>query len=309
MPAMSNDLNRRIGERLRAVRTARRLTNERLSARTNGVVSKHQISNIERGRTRPSIEAACALAKALGHVSAAHLLCLDVLAAPATDAPPGPIAPARQVSCAMFIERARAVHGERYDYSQTCADWTDTTHRVLIGCRQHGFFEQLPHSHLKGHGCPQCGIERIREHHALDAETVKQRVSARWPEIELISASFTGYNATAQWRCRRHASTFSKLPERLFYAHVPPCPDCRREAERAQRREERSRDAIADLVAWIELHSGAADAALYWHWLDGALRQEIAAELGITRDVVQARLVRIERLLDAVDGDAPSAGR
>jgi transcriptional regulator with XRE-family HTH domain/predicted RNA-binding Zn-ribbon protein involved in translation (DUF1610 family) len=309
MPANDQDLNNRIGERLRAVRMARGLTNERLSARTNGAVSKHQISNIERGRTRPSIEVACALAKALGHVSAAHLLCLDVAATSDAAAPPGPIAPARQVTCEMFIERARAVHGERYGYSETCADWIDTTQRVVIGCHQHGPFRQLPHSHLKGHGCPQCGFERIRARRQLDAETVQQRVSERWPEIELISASFTGYNATAQWRCLRHQTIFSKLPERLFYGTVHPCPDCRREAERAQRREERSRAASAYLVGLIEARLGVEAATLYQHWLDGALQKEIAAELGITRDVVQARLVRIERLLDADDGDAPSAGR
>jgi Zn finger protein HypA/HybF involved in hydrogenase expression len=51
-----------------------------------------------------------------------------------------------------FIEKAKAVHGDRYDYSKTSAIPT----KVEIVCPKHGSFIQSPDNHLKGSGCPKC---------------------------------------------------------------------------------------------------------------------------------------------------------
>ena len=61
----------------------------------------------------------------------------------------------RDRCAAIFIERAKQIHGERYDYSSTkygknCED------RLVVGCRQHGEFKISPSNHLKGKGCPSC---------------------------------------------------------------------------------------------------------------------------------------------------------
>lgn len=70
-------LNRRIGDRLRSARQAHGLSLSQLSARTGGTLTKSRISNYEQGIRRISIEAAQAIASALGSVTAAHLMCLD----------------------------------------------------------------------------------------------------------------------------------------------------------------------------------------------------------------------------------------
>lgn len=54
----------------------------------------------------------------------------------------------------VFIEKARAVHGDRYDYSKTV--YVRNRDKVTIICREHGEFEQKPTIHLKGCGCPRC---------------------------------------------------------------------------------------------------------------------------------------------------------
>lgn len=53
-----------------------------------------------------------------------------------------------------FIRRAKVVHGNRYDYSMV--NYKLATQYVKIICPEHGVFEQVPHSHLKGAGCPIC---------------------------------------------------------------------------------------------------------------------------------------------------------
>ena len=53
-----------------------------------------------------------------------------------------------------FIEEARAIHGNKYDYSKV--KYNGAHEKVCIICPEHGEFWQTPHNHLKGHGCPFC---------------------------------------------------------------------------------------------------------------------------------------------------------
>ena len=56
-----------------------------------------------------------------------------------------------------FIRRAREIHGDKYDYSSVI--YQHSAVRVKIRCREcDHIFEQIPHSHLQGHGCPKCSI-------------------------------------------------------------------------------------------------------------------------------------------------------
>lgn len=53
-----------------------------------------------------------------------------------------------------FIAKARAVHGDKYDYSRTV--YTKNADKVIIVCPVHGEFVQQANAHLQGHGCPHC---------------------------------------------------------------------------------------------------------------------------------------------------------
>lgn len=55
-----------------------------------------------------------------------------------------------------FIEKAKIVHGSRYDYSKV--EYTRVHNKVIIICRNkgHGEFSQEANSHLQGNGCPIC---------------------------------------------------------------------------------------------------------------------------------------------------------
>ena len=54
-----------------------------------------------------------------------------------------------------FIEAARKVHGDKYDYSRVQYSKNGSA-KVLIGCPKHGYFLQQPYAHLAGCGCPKC---------------------------------------------------------------------------------------------------------------------------------------------------------
>ena len=55
----------------------------------------------------------------------------------------------------LFIEKARAVHGDKFDYAKTV--YTFSKLKVTITCPEHGDFEQLPSNHTsRENGCPAC---------------------------------------------------------------------------------------------------------------------------------------------------------
>jgi hypothetical protein len=68
----------------------------------------------------------------------------------------------RSVSCRLgtdtFVAKARAVHGDKYDYSLVSYTYNRT--KVFIICSTHGPFEQKPDAHLRGRGCKRCADEQ-----------------------------------------------------------------------------------------------------------------------------------------------------
>ena len=57
-----------------------------------------------------------------------------------------------------FVQDAKQVHGNRYDYSDVHYKHKDFN--VVIICHKHGAFYQSPHNHLLGSGCPKCASSK-----------------------------------------------------------------------------------------------------------------------------------------------------
>jgi hypothetical protein len=53
-----------------------------------------------------------------------------------------------------WIEKAKKVHGNKYDYS--LVNYIDCKTKIKIVCPKHGQFKQNPTNHLTGQGCPHC---------------------------------------------------------------------------------------------------------------------------------------------------------
>lgn len=67
----------------------------------------------------------------------------------------------RKLTTQEFIDRARKVHGDRYDYSKTkYISWNTP---VCIICSKHGEFWQKAGKHLSGHRCQKCKESRGEE--------------------------------------------------------------------------------------------------------------------------------------------------
>ena len=58
-----------------------------------------------------------------------------------------------------FIKKAKAVHGDKYDYSKV--EYKTNRIEICIICPKHGEFWQTPANHLRGRGCKKCAFEKI----------------------------------------------------------------------------------------------------------------------------------------------------
>lgn len=67
-----------------------------------------------------------------------------------------------------FIEEARKIHRDKYDYSQV--KYVNSRTKVKIICPKHGIFEQTPHGHLTGRGCYKCGNKKQQQSRCLTTE-------------------------------------------------------------------------------------------------------------------------------------------
>ena len=90
----------------------------------------------------------------------------------------------RRSNTQIFIDRAKKVHQDTYDYSAT--EYVASDKKLKIICRIHGVFEQLPGSHFRGQGCPFCqeshGERKFADflnHHGIRYEREKTFESCR----------------------------------------------------------------------------------------------------------------------------------
>ena len=68
----------------------------------------------------------------------------------------------------QFIEKAKIIHGDKYDYSKV--DYVNPKTKVCIICSEHGEFWQKPYNHLNGQGCSKCRYETLSNKYKKSTE-------------------------------------------------------------------------------------------------------------------------------------------
>ena len=66
----------------------------------------------------------------------------------------------KTINLQEFIERAKKVHGDRFNYSKVIYKNSHT--KVIIICKKHGEFEQIPKTHWEGSICLLCSREESK---------------------------------------------------------------------------------------------------------------------------------------------------
>ena len=97
-----------------------------------------------------------------------------------------------------FIKKAKAVHGDRYDYSKV--QYVHNKTEVCIICREHGEFWQKPKNHLSGYGCPICsGRKKMRT-----SDFIKKARSVHGEKYDYSKADYKGNTEKVCIICPEH---------------------------------------------------------------------------------------------------------
>ena len=117
-----------------------------------------------------------------------------------------------------FIKKAREIHGDKYDYSQST--YVNGITKLKIVCPIHGVFEQTPSKHLSGQGCPKCGHNSFMTTETLIEEARKIHDG----KYDYSKTKYIDYNTKVCIICPEHGE-FWQYP----YQHIDRkngCPKC-----------------------------------------------------------------------------------
>ena len=123
----------------------------------------------------------------------------------------------------LFIEKARKVHGDKYDYSKV--NYQNGKDKICIICPEHGEFWQTPSKHLYGNGCPKCGVKERGEKCRVSYLTFLKRACAihgnkyEYPGIENLQTLHSKITII----CKHHGP-FTQLAYDHLNGHG--CPVC-----------------------------------------------------------------------------------
>lgn len=117
-----------------------------------------------------------------------------------------------------FIEKARKIHGYKYDYSKV--EYINYNKDVIITCNIHGDFPQTPHHHLNGCGCSAC---RADERRMTKEEFIKRAKEIHGNKYDYSLVDYKGCNIEVQIICPIHDS-FPQKPNNHLQGQG--CPYC-----------------------------------------------------------------------------------
>lgn len=103
-------------------------------------------------------------------------------------------------SAGKFVEKCRAIHDSKYDYSQVV--YTHNRDKIKIICPAHGPFTMAASNHLQGGGCPTCT--------KVLASSVNTWKSTHWDEMGRKSKNFDSYKVYTI-KCWNEKEDFYKI--------------------------------------------------------------------------------------------------
>lgn len=115
----------------------------------------------------------------------------------------------RKISKEEFIQRARKVHGDKYDYTNTIIG-IQLVDKGWIKCPEHGLFEQSLSCHLSGDGCAKCS----GKYNLSNEEYLEECERIYGTKYDLSKVKFVNNNSNVIIGCKEHG--FVEVNARSF---------------------------------------------------------------------------------------------
>jgi len=117
----------------------------------------------------------------------------------------------------IFIEKARRIHGDKYNYSKV--EYKNCSTKVCIICYKHGEFWQTPNKHLCGCGCPKCAGKGKNKDYFLEKAKEIHGDKYDYSKVEYVN-----WNTKVCIICPKHGEFWQSPEKHISQKHQ--CPKC-----------------------------------------------------------------------------------
>ena len=128
----------------------------------------------------------------------------------------------KRLSTEQWINLAKEVHGDKYNYSITMYSTAKTKLKII--CPTHGEQEMLPHHHIRGYGCGKCGKEQINISNGkqLSQQQFLEKVS-NLQGLDFSNSTYKNKRSNITVRCIIHGDYTTKAEMILKGCGCPKC--------------------------------------------------------------------------------------
>jgi very-short-patch-repair endonuclease len=116
-----------------------------------------------------------------------------------------------------FINKSNKIHNNKYDYS--LVKYINTNIKVKLICPIHGIFEQIPKSHLKGHGCSKCA----NNNKSTTEDFIRKSIEIHGNKYDYSLVVYRDVKTKVKIICPIHG-VFEQIPNSHLGNHG--CPKC-----------------------------------------------------------------------------------
>ena len=120
-----------------------------------------------------------------------------------------------------FVEQARQVHGDKFEYSEV--EYINTHTPVKIKCKECGLvFPQEPSSHLAGRGCPKCSKKQTHKRVNQDMFIARAK-EVHGDKYDYSKTDYQNMRSKVAIICPRHGVFYQRAQSHLLGSGCPMC--------------------------------------------------------------------------------------
>lgn len=121
-----------------------------------------------------------------------------------------------------FFEKAKKIHGDKYDYSKV--NYKNNKTKVCIICPIHGEFWQRPDHHLHGQGCKKCSdLIRFENKKVYQEDWIKAADELHHHKYDYSKINYINANTKVCIICPKHGEFWQKPASHMQGNGCPIC--------------------------------------------------------------------------------------
>lgn len=125
-------------------------------------------------------------------------------------------------STCEYVERARLKHGDKFDYS--LVEYTKSSNKIDIICKEHGVFKQEAACHLTGIGCPKCADKVRADLRTKDTgDFIESAVRVHGDKYDYSESVYTKCKHRVKIICKEHGPFKQQASNHLSGFGCPKC--------------------------------------------------------------------------------------